>query len=216
MAKLPPIIQLTPLNPDPALLAQAAQVLEGGGLLVFPTETLYGIAVDYRNSGALARLAGLKGREAAKPFLLILASPDEVDPLALAIPTQVRKLMDRFWPGPLTLVLTARPGLSPRLLSSDGGVGMRVSSHAVAGGLARALSRAITATSANLAGQPAANRVQGLDPALLAGVDLLIDAGPTPGEPASTVLDCRAWPPRLLRQGALSLMQLSLAESAPA
>ncbi|MBI5523074.1 MAG: threonylcarbamoyl-AMP synthase [Desulfarculus sp.] len=207
----PPTITLDPANPGQALLARAAGVLAEGGLVIYPTETLYGIAADYRNDGALARLVVLKGRDGAKPFPLILASPDEVDSLALAIPPQARELMARFWPGPLTLVLAARPGLSPRLLSPEGGVGLRVSSHPVAAGLAAGLGRAITATSANLAGQPPASRVEDLAPALLAGVDLVLDAGPTPGGPPSTVLDARAWPPKVLRQGAITIQALGLA-----
>jgi L-threonylcarbamoyladenylate synthase len=210
MTDMPPIITLDPLHPDPALLARAAGVLAEGGLVVLPTETLYGVAVDHRHPAALERLARLKGREGAKPFPLILASAAEADTLAAGIPPQARDLMARFWPGPLTLVLAARPGLSPRLVSAQGGVGMRVSSHAVAGGLARALGRAVTATSANLGGQPPVSRVADLDSALLAGVDLVLDAGPSPGGPASTVLEARAWPPRLLRAGALSLAQLGL------
>ncbi|MBI4798132.1 MAG: threonylcarbamoyl-AMP synthase [Desulfarculus sp.] len=204
------VIHLDPRHPDPAALARAAGVLAGGGLIVYPTETLYGIAADYRSAAALERLAALKGRQANKPFPLILAHAAEAEALAVAIPPQAHDLMDRFWPGPLTLVLSARPGLHPLLLSDQGGVGVRVSSHPVAAGLARALSRAVTATSANLAGRPAASRVEDLASALVAGVDLVLDAGPTPGGPPSTVLDCRGWPPRLLRAGALSLQALGL------
>lgn len=196
---------LDPAAPDPQALAQAAACLRGGGVTVFPSETLYGLGVDYRNAGALARLARLKGREADKPFPLILASAQEVDDLARDIPAPARELMARHWPGPLTLVLPAREGLHPGLVSAAGGVGVRLSPHPVAAGLARALGRAITATSANLAGQPPCADPAGLDPALLAGVDLLLDAGPTPGGPASTVLDCRAWPPTVLRAGAVRL-----------
>lgn len=203
MTAPPQRLVLDPAAPDPQALARAADCLRQGGVTVFPTETLYGLGVDYRNPGALARLARLKGREAGKPFPLILATAAEVDDLARDIPAPARELMARHWPGPLTLVLPAREGLHPSLVSADGGVGARLSPHPVAAGLARALGRAITATSANLAGQPPSADPAGLDPALLAGVDLLLDAGPTPGGPASTVLDCRTWPPVLLRAGAV-------------
>ncbi|MFZ5585122.1 MAG: L-threonylcarbamoyladenylate synthase [Thermodesulfobacteriota bacterium] len=201
---MPPAwLRLDPQRPDPAALAQAAAVLAAGGVAIFPSETLYGLAVDYRNAAALQRLAAIKGRDAAKPFPLILAAAAEADALAQAIGPEVRGLMARFWPGPLTLVLTARPGLDPRLVSAEGGVGLRLSPHPVAAGLASALGRAITATSANLSGRPAVSRAADLEPELVRGVDLVLDAGPTPGGPASTVLDCRAWPPRLLRPGAV-------------
>lgn len=205
MTAAPRRLVLDPAAPDPRALARAADGLRDGEVTVFPTETLYGLGADYRNAGALDRLARLKGREADKPFPLILAAATEVDALARDIPAPARALMARHWPGPLTLVLPAREGLHPRLVSADGGVGVRLSPHPVAAGLARALGRAITATSANLAGQPPSADPALLDPALLAGVDLLIDAGPTPGGPASTVLDCRTWPPTLLRAGAVRL-----------
>ncbi|MFH1058111.1 MAG: L-threonylcarbamoyladenylate synthase [Pseudomonadota bacterium] len=200
-------LELDPRQPDPVVLAQAAAVLAGGGVVAFPTETLYGLAVDYRNGVALQRLAALKGRDAAKPFPLILARAAEAGALAMAIPPQARALMARHWPGPLTLVLAARPGLHPRLVSAEGGVGLRLSPHPVAAGLARALGRAITATSANPGGRPAVSRAADLDPELVRGVDLVLDAGPTPGGPASTVLDCQEWPPRLLRAGAVAWPQ---------
>ena len=186
---------------DQAALAKAGQVLARGGLVVYPTETLYGIAVDHANPQALARLAELKGRQPGKPFPLILASRQEADSLAAGILPAARALMARHWPGALTLVLAARDSLHPSLLSPDGGVGLRLSPHPVAAGLARALGRAITATSANLAGRPPVNQVADLDPALALGVDLILDNGPTPGGLPSTVLDARAEPWRVLRQG---------------
>jgi L-threonylcarbamoyladenylate synthase len=190
-------------HPDFAALQQAARVLDQGGLVVYPTETLYGIAVDHQNAGALARLQTLKGREPGKPFPLILALAPEAELLAQDILPAARELMARHWPGALTLVLRARPGLHASLLSEGGGVGLRLSSHAIAHGLALALGRAITATSANLAGGPAVSRVADLDPAIVAGVDLVLDGGPTPGGPPSTVLDARTTPPKVLRQGAV-------------
>lgn len=190
-------------HPNSAVLQQAAAVLAQGGLVVYPTETLYGLAVDHANPQALARLQALKGREPGKPFPLILAEPAEADRLARDILPAARALMTRHWPGPLTLVLTARPSLHESLLSAGGGVGLRLSPHAIAAGLARALGRAITATSANLAGRPAVIRAEDLDPAIAAGADLVLDGGPTPGGPPSTVLDARREPMRVLRQGAV-------------
>jgi L-threonylcarbamoyladenylate synthase len=184
-------------------MQQAARVLARGGLVVFPTETLYGIAADHANPAALTRLQALKGREPGKPFPLILAEAAEAERLARDIPAAARALMARHWPGPLTLVLAARPGLHEALLSDDGGVGVRLSPHAIAAGLARALGRAITATSANLAGRPAVSRAEDLEPSIVAGADLVLDAGPTPGGPPSTVLDARREPMRVLRQGAV-------------
>lgn len=182
-------------------LSRAAEVLAGGGLVAFPTETYYGLAADLAQASALARLADLKGREANKPFPLIAADMAQALALAAEVPALARELMARHWPGPLTLVLTARSGLPREVVSPDGGVGVRVSPHPVAGGLARALGRPITATSANPAGLPPARRVEELHPRIVQGVDLVLEGGATPGGPASTVLDVRRQPPRLLRAG---------------
>ena len=198
------ILKIDPQRPDAGLLAEAARVLAQGGLVVFPTETLYGIATDTANHGALERLARLKGGRQEKPFGLILASREECGELA-ELPVEAEDLTKRHWPGPLTLVLAARPGLHPSLVK-DGGVGVRLSPHPVAAGLAAALGRAITATSANLSGDPAPARVEDLHPELAQGVDLILDAGPSSGGPASTVLDTRVRPWRLLRPGAVELL----------
>ncbi len=182
-------------------LARAAAVLAEGGLVAFPTETYYGLAADLARASALARLGELKGREAGKPFALIGADVGQALSLAAEVPALARELMARHWPGPLTLVLTARSGLPRAVVSPDGGVGVRVSPHPVAAGLARALGRVVTATSANPAGLPPARRVAELHPRIVQGVDLVLDGGTTPGGPASTVLDVRRHPPRLLRAG---------------
>lgn len=198
------VLALDPEQPSPVFLAWAAQELSDGGLVIYPTETLYGIAADIANPAALERLAALKGREPDKPFGLILARPQEADELAQEITPAARKLMARHWPGPLTLVLEARAGLHPSLVH-QGGVAMRCSPHPVAAGLARALGRAITATSANLAGQPAPDRATDLDQVLVDGCAVLLDAGPTTGGPASTLVDARVEPPVVLRQGAIEI-----------
>ena len=163
------VLALDPEHPSPAFLARAAQELLDGGLVIYPTETLYGIAADAANPAALERLAALKGREPDKPFGLILTRPQEAENLAREITPAARKLMERHWPGPLTLVLEAKAGLHPTLVHR-GGVAMRCSPHPVAAGLAQALGRAITATSANLSGQPAPNRTDELDPAPVGGL----------------------------------------------
>jgi len=180
-------------------------VLSRGGLVIYPTETLYAIAADYQNIPALVRLARLKGRTFSKPFPLILASVEEVETIACEVLSIARSFIVRYWPGPLTLVLAARVGLHRVLVSSEGGVGLRFSFHPVATGLALALGRAITSTSANLAGQPAVNRLRNLDPAIVAGVDLVLDGDSNSSGLPSTVLDVQKMPVRILRQGVLKI-----------
>lgn len=202
---MPDLIAIDPKVPSPVGLAQAADILAGGGLVVFPTETLYGIAADINNAGALDRLAALKGRADKKPFPLILPYTSALDRLVSDIPAQAREFMDKHWPGALTLVLRAKPGLHPRLVSGEGKVGVRLSPHPVAGGLARALGGPITATSANLAGGDAPAKLAKLDKAIAQGVDVIIDAGPCVGGLPSTVVDCTTDPIKVLRQGAVDV-----------
>lgn len=194
------ILAATPEN-----LTRAVEVLRRGGLVVFPTETLYGIAADIRSAAALERLGEVKGRGERKPFGLILAHADEVDLLVSEVPPLARRLMAQHWPGALTLVMAAAPGLHPRLVSIDGGVGMRLSPHPVAAALAQGLGNAVTATSANPAGADPAARVDDLSTEIIRAVDIILDAGPCPGRPASTVLDVRHTPPILLRPGAVQI-----------
>ncbi|MCB2193337.1 MAG: threonylcarbamoyl-AMP synthase [Deltaproteobacteria bacterium] len=198
------VLALDPDHPSPVFLNWAAQELMDSGLVIYPTETLYGIAADAASPDALERLTALKGREPGKPFGLILTRPQEADSLAQEISPAARELMERHWPGPLTLVLQARDGLHPSLVH-QGGVAMRCSPHPVAAGLALALGRAITATSANLSGQPAPAKAADLDPVLVDGCEVLLDAGPTTGGPASTVVDARKSPLVVLRKGAIEI-----------
>lgn len=196
-------LQRENIGPD---MEAAARILLDGGLVIFPTETFYGIAADHTNADALSRLAELKGREEGKPMALILSQRSEVESLAAEVTAKAKEFMARHWPGPLTLVFEAKAGLDPRLVSADGGVGMRLSPHPVAAGLALALGRAITATSANPAGGPAVARVEDLDPQVADGVDLILDWGECPGGMASTVVDVRCDPPLILRPGPVGIL----------
>lgn len=188
-------------KPPIDVLEYSAQVLANGGLVVFPTETFYGIAADSQNPDGLEKLANLKGRDAEKPFPLIVSSVDQLDLLVGGFSIFVQKFMDIHWPGPLTLVMEAKAGVHPRLLSHNNGIAARLSSWPCAAALSNALGKAITATSANLAGGAPAQTIAQLDPAVAQAVDIILDGGPTPGGQASTVLDVRVDPPLVLRQG---------------
>lgn len=197
------VIKVDVARPSPVALAQAAEVLAGGGLVVFPTETFYGIAADIDQAKALERLVALKGRDPHNPIGLIMPYSDTLNEVANEVPRTAWQLMAQHWPGPLTLVMTAKFGLHPLLVSASGGVGVRESPHKVARGLARALGGPITATSANLTGGQSVARVKSLNPAIAEGVDLILDAGVCKGTLASTVVDCTVDPPEVLRSGAI-------------
>ena len=169
-------------------IAEAVAALRAGAVVCIPTETSYGLAVNPFSSAALARLCAVKGRPENAPFALIAADVGQVDALVQAWPDGARGLAERHWPGPLTLVLPARPDLAPEIVGSGGGVGVRVSSHPQAAALARAFGQPITATSANPSGAPAATSVERARSYFGDQVAVYLDGGPSSGERPSTVL----------------------------
>jgi L-threonylcarbamoyladenylate synthase len=189
-------------------LAAARAVLARGGVVVYPTETFYGLGARALVAAAVARVASLKGREATKPIAVIVSDAAMVGHLARRVPELAERLMARFWPGPLTLVLPARAGLPAQLTAGSGLVGVRVSSHPVARALVAALGEPITATSANRGGEPPACDVATAERALGAGVDVYLDGGAVPGGAASTVVVVGDDAVRVIRAGAVSLATL--------
>jgi L-threonylcarbamoyladenylate synthase len=169
-------------------LDAAVVALRTGGLVVYPTETFYGLAADPESSAAMEQLLFLKGREPDKPIALIAADSESAFSLAREIPSAIRRLAAAFWPGPLTIVLRARRGLHPALLGG-GGVGVRVSSHPLARALAAGLGRPITATSANLAGEPPISAPDQLRAVFSSKVKVILEDGILRGGAPSTVIE---------------------------
>lgn len=200
-------IVVDPVAPDRTAVSEAAGTLAGGGLVAFPTETFYGLGADPWNERAIEALYHAKGRPARVPILLLLAGEDQVPDAAVATPAPFEVLARRFWPGPLTLVVEARPTLPARVTSGSGTIGLRVPSAPIPRAIARALGRPITGTSANLSGAPPA-RLPAEVAAAFAGppsaLDLLVDGGPAPGGEPSTVVDLTGASPRLVRAGAIA------------
>jgi L-threonylcarbamoyladenylate synthase len=189
--------------PEEAVIARAADVLRRGGVVAYPTDTLYGLAVDPRRDDAVARLYAAKGRDASTAVPLIAASLGQAQGAAIFGERELL-LARRFWPGPLTIVMPARSGIAATVLGSGTTVALRVPSHAVARALAAAFGFCITATSANRSGHPPA--VTGADVAgsLESAIDVLLDAGSVPGGLPSTIVEIGATGPRLLRAGAVA------------
>jgi L-threonylcarbamoyladenylate synthase len=184
-------------------VAQAVEVLRRGGVVAYATDTLYGLAVDPRSAEAVARLFAVKGRQAGHAVPLIAADLAQVSEAAHVDATSQR-LARAFWPGPLSLILDAKPGPCTELLAKDGSVAIRVPDHDSARALARAFGFCLTATSANLSGLPATPSPAVVAEALGDRIDLLFDSGPSPGGPPSTLIDARGPEPRLVRAGAIA------------
>ncbi|MGQ9630957.1 MAG: L-threonylcarbamoyladenylate synthase [bacterium] len=188
-------------------LREPVRVLRDGGLVVFPTDTVYGLGCDPRSERAIDAIYEAKGREEGKPLALLLADPADADDLALRIDDVARELMAKFWPGPLTLILRAGPGVPPRL-APQGKVGLRMPDHPVALKLIGMAGTPLATTSANLSGRPAPLDFQGALKGLNGRVDMMIDGGKTHIGRPSTVVDLAGSPPSILRVGAIGTEEL--------
>jgi L-threonylcarbamoyladenylate synthase len=179
-----------------------------GEAIVFPTETFYGVAVDAMNPRALERLFEIKGRDPDKPVALIAADLEMVARVVSAMPPDAIRLAREFWPGPLTIVLSARAELSSALTNREGGVGIRISPHPIALELARRLGSPLTATSANLAGEPPARMLAQAWAALGTRIAAYLDGGTLDAPLPSTVIAFEGGRIKVLRAGAIPEFQL--------
>jgi len=184
-------------------LQQAVLVLKEGGVVAFPTETYYGLAVDPFNPQAVERLFRLKNRAAAKPIALLVDRQARLSALAAEIPCLFQPLIDRFWPGPLTLIFPAHPNLPPILTAGSETIGVRISSHPLALALSSLAGGAITATSANHSERRPAVSEEEVVCQFGTGLDCLVRGGMTQGGAPSTIVSLDHGRLRLIREGAI-------------
>ncbi|MFQ5465599.1 MAG: L-threonylcarbamoyladenylate synthase [Thermodesulfobacteriota bacterium] len=183
---------------------EAALAIRAGRVVAYPTETFYGLAVDPFNAAALERLFTLKGRPADSPVSVIVADGVMLARVAEGVPPGAERLMERFWPGPLTIVFRARPGLPPRLTAGTGKVGVRIPGSPVAVKLLETTGMPLTATSANPSGRPPASTPGQVADYFGPSLDVLIDGGALPAKAPSTVVDVTGPRVLVLRQGAVT------------
>ena len=202
------ILQVDPAHPDPDHLRTASEVIRRGGIIAYPTETVYGLGVDPFNPDALKKVFDLKGRTAEKSLILLVRGEADLSLLTDEVPEKARKLMSAFWPGPLTLVLEASENIPSPLLGAGNTIAVRVSSHPVAKILTDLVAGPITSTSANRSGQPSAKSAEEASAIFENRLDLIVDSGPSTGDIPSTVLDLSITPPALIRAGKIGLAEL--------
>ncbi|TVQ63413.1 MAG: threonylcarbamoyl-AMP synthase [Phycisphaerales bacterium] len=200
-----------PTRVDPRI-AEAAQRLRDGGVVAFPTETVYGLGADARDEAAVRRIYDLKGRPAHKPLTLHVSDSAMARPYARAWPQRAQALTDRFWPGPLTIVLPRSALASDFVCAGADGVGLRCPDHPLTLALIRALGAPIVGPSANRSGEPPAASADEVRAVFDERDVYVLDAGPCPGRTPSTVLDLTdpQGRERILRAGALSAEQLGV------
>ncbi|MEN6421359.1 MAG: L-threonylcarbamoyladenylate synthase [Smithella sp.] len=201
---MPEILKISNKESEEKIIARAADILAGGGIIAYPTETFYGLGADATNEKAIEKIFAAKGRNFKNPISLIIGKPDDIHPLVKDIPVSAKKLMDAFWPGALTIVFQASDKISPLLTAGSGKIGLRVSSHPLALKIVQKLKRPLTATSANLSGAPECSDASDVIVQIGDKIDAIVNGGQTEGGKASTLVDITCDPPVILREGAIS------------
>lgn len=201
---------MDPRAPEADRIAAAAEIIRSGGLVCFPTRCLYGLGADALDERSVERVFDVKQRPADMPILVLVSRPGQLAALVEEVPAAARALMDRFWPGRLTLVFRASKRLPARLTAGTGKIGVRLAGHPVARALAEAAGGPITGTSANLSGRGGCRRIDELDPLIARAVDLILDAGELEGGAGSTVMDVSGEVPAMIREGAVSRQEIRI------
>ncbi len=197
-------ITVTAVAPDRESIGRAAYVVRAGGVAAIPTDTLYGLAANPFDVAAIKKLFTIKRRELEKAIPLVAADMAQVEASLGVLPTLGARLARAFWPGPLTLVVRAPETLAVEVTGGTGTVGVRVPACEVTRALCAAARLPLTATSANISGEPPTNLPETVAASLGARLDVLIDSGPTAGGPPSTIVDVTGPEPRLIRAGAIT------------
>jgi len=201
-------IRIDPSSLSSHLLIPAVERLRAGGVVAYPTETFYGLGVDAFNEDALQKIYAIKKRDFSQPLSVLIPRQNSLSEYAEDIPEVAWKLIDRFWPGPLTLVVSAAPCLPSLLCSQTNKVAVRVSSHPIAQALAEGLGSPITSTSANISGATSPTTPEEVASQLGNAIDLIVDGGQTAGDKPSTIVDVTQSPPQLIREGAIPFRKI--------
>jgi len=187
-------------------LEKAAEIILRGGLVVYPTETFYALGANALNKKAVEEIFKVKKRPLSKPIPIIIADKSWLKDIVIEVPEVAIHLIKKYWPGPLTIVFRASNKLPSNLTGGTGKIGIRVCSHPLAQRLVSLVNVPITATSANISGEPPPNSIESIS---LNGIDI-IDGGPVLGRVPSTIIDVTSTPPVILRQGAIKITYLKI------
>lgn len=204
------VLKVDPQHPDAHVIEIAGKTIKKGGLVAFPTETVYGLAASAFNESAIRRVYEAKGRPANNPLPVQVADKEDISRLAAELPEAAECLIDHFMPGPITIVLHAKPHVPTMVTADTGKVGVRIPDHPVALALIRAAGTPIVAPSANISGQPPPTTAEEVISYLDGRIEIVLDAGQTNLGIASTVVDATQTPVRIIRQGSISPDMLSV------
>ncbi|MEQ1759732.1 MAG: L-threonylcarbamoyladenylate synthase [Vicinamibacterales bacterium] len=203
------ILEIDPNAPADDAIERAAAIIRAGGLVAFPTETVYGLGADATNASAVRRIFHAKGRPATDPLIVHVASVADALAVVSHLPPGAEQLARAFWPGPLTLVMPRAASIGDEVTAGLDTVAVRVPAHPIAQALVRAARVPVAAPSANLFSRPSPTRAEHVERDLGDRIDLIIDGGPTMVGIESTVVDLTVDPPVVLRPGGVTLERLS-------
>ena len=178
-------------------------MIRTGGIIIFPTQFLYGLGADALNAEAVNRIYEIKSRVHRKPILVLIKKRADLSRFVEHIPSTAESIMNTFWPGAVTIVFKATDALPANLTAGTRKIGVRMPRHPVALALVNAVGGPVTATSANITGDSGCSRVSDITPSIADQVDLILDAGSLKGGPGSTVVDVTVDPPKIIREGAI-------------
>jgi len=202
------IVRIDPQRISQEAMKAAAKIITAGGLVVYPTETVYGLGANALDGKAAGRVFQAKGRAADQPLIVLARDFDQLKKLVSEIPPWARTLMGLFWPDGLTLIMSASPSVPRKLLAGGTSIAVRISGHPVVRALLKAAGVPLTSSSANRSGRPAPTTAAAAQRQMGDRVDLIIDGGATGGGDPSTILDVRTESVRLIRSGRVSAEEI--------
>lgn len=202
------IKKVCPASPEPDIIAQTAGIINSGGVIVFPTERLYGLGADAFNIEAVNKIFSIKNRPQYNPILVLIKDRNVLERLVKHVTPVAEKLMKCFWPGKITLVFEAKGTLPSNLTAGSQKIGVRIPGHTVASALVNAVDNPITGTSANISSESGCSQISGLSFQIAEKVDIILDADQLKGGKGSTVVDVTLDPPEILREGEISANEI--------
>ncbi|MCK5509691.1 MAG: threonylcarbamoyl-AMP synthase [Desulfobacterales bacterium] len=195
---------IDPFNPQSELILKAANSIKKGGIVLFPTRSLYGLGADPFNPEAVDRLFKIKKRPYNKPISVLVKDANDLNILVKHVPSTAKCIIDNFWPGQITIVFEAKSTISVSITAGTGKIGIRLPEHPVAFSLVKEVNGPITGTSANISGKVGCSAISDLDVQLAEKVDILLNAGQLIGGTGSTIIDVTTPFPTILREGYVS------------
>ena len=202
------IVKIGLKEPEQGIIRQACNIIKNGGVVIFPAQCLYGVAVDALNEKAVQKVFHLKKRFLNKPILTLVSHQSQLLDLVEHIPLSARLLMNAFWPGNITIVFKAKKNIPDILTANTGKIGVRIPAHPVAKALVKSLQIPITGTSANLSGKKGCNKTSLLDPLIVNSADMVLNSGELEGGVGSSIVDVTASKVIILRQGKISTYKI--------